>query len=320
MNQHNLLDLKNDLVFKMFFSRPKNLPLLISFLETIIEPEAPIDTVEILNPTLSTEVIGDKVSVLDLLIRLNNGSRIDVEMQMENTDGFRRRILYYWAKLHQSQLQAGETYQKLSPTISISILNYNEFKENLDEIHSIFELRERQRGTLYVPDLQLHFLELTKYKLWKTKSVNTKDQATLQKVKLLDCWTRFFQLNKSTDQELADITKEPIMNKAYKALEELSMEPSARELAELRERSRINMIIITSETEARVKAEGKAEGVAEGKAEGIAEGKAEGLTEGTARAQRDIIQKMHQSGMNEQQIALILGMNINEIQTLLQKT
>jgi predicted transposase/invertase (TIGR01784 family) len=299
MDTYKLLDIKNDAVFKFFFSRPSNRPLLISFLETMLEPQSPIDSVEILNPALDAEMVGDKMSILDLLIRLKNGLKIDVEMQMAGTDGYRQRILYYWSKLHQSQLQTGDTYVKLMPTYSVSVLNYKEFEDNGDDIHSIFELRERQNGSLYSPDLQLHFLELPKYKQWKKKMLSNSNQAILQKYKLLDYWSRFFRASSSTEKELEEIMKEPIMDKAFKALEELSQEPTIREIAEMREKSRIHLLILTSETEARAKAEGKNEGLAEG--------------------QKLAADKMLQSGMSDVQVASILGLSLIEVQNILKK-
>ena len=74
------------------------------------------------------------------------------------------------------------------------------------------------------------------------------------------------------------------------------MEPSARELAEMREKSRINLLIITTETEARAKAEGKIE------------------------AQRELIRKLISNGMKMEQVELFIGMKVEEIQKLLKET
>ena len=108
------------------------------------------------------------------------------------------------------------------------------------------------------------------------------------------------------------------MDKAYKTLEELSMEPSARELAEMREKSRINLQIITTETEARAKAEGIAVGKAEGIAVGKVEGKNEGIALGKLVAQRELILKFLQNGMSIEQVGLFIGMKTEEIQNLLE--
>lgn len=305
----NLLNPRNDAVFKMFFSRAKNQPLLISFLEAVLTPKSPIAKITILNPTLQVELLGDKTSVLDLVLELEDSSRIDVEMQVESTAGYRRRILYYWAKLHQSQLQSGDSYLKLAPTICISILDYNEFSEWTDEVHSIFELKERNRNTLYLSDMQLHFLELQKYPTWKKKYQ--------KRHRLLEYWIRFFQANEAPEEDLEELRKEAIMAKALDALEELSQEPSARELADMREKSRINLQIITSETRAEALEQGRAEGKAEGRAEGKAEGLTEGLIKGKAEAQKALIRKAAESGMSAEGIAALFDLPLAEVSSTL---
>jgi len=306
-----LLDLCNDAVFKIFFSKEQNRSLLISLLETVIEPKLPIQSVEILNPSLPKVLPEEKLSVLDLMIRLADGSRIDVEMQVNRSDGFRGRILYYWAKLHQDQLTRGDRYGKLSPTLSIAILDYIEFKEALDEIHSIFELRERTRGNLYLPDMQLHFLELPKYAAWKKK--------TGERHRLLDYWTRFFKATELTEQDRKELTQEPIMGKALKALEELSQDPEARELAEAREKHRINLHIIRTEAEAKGKAEGLAEGEAKGKAKGLAEGEAKGKAEGLAEANQLRVKQAAKAGLTPEAIATMFELELTEVLRILQE-
>jgi predicted transposase/invertase (TIGR01784 family) len=232
------LNVKNDIVFKLFFLEEENRPLLISFLESVLTLDSPIKKVKILNPSLPKEEIAEKASVLDLLVELKNKTKIDIEMQMNDTDFFRSRILYYWANLHHGQLKTGNIYGFIKPTISICILNYTEFEENPDEVHSIFELREINKGFSYNQDLQLHFLELPKYELWQKKQ--------LQNQSLMEHWIQFFKYSdrETTDRHIIEMAKDPIMSKALKALEKLSSDPTAQELADMREKSRINLMLI----------------------------------------------------------------------------
>ena len=145
------LNPQNDIIFKIFFAAVKKKPLLISFLENTLELAEPIEDVEFLNPTLPKENLTDKGIVLDIAVKLKNQAQIDVEMQIASDSGFLKRILYYWARLHHSQLLRGHNYPKLVPTISIAVLGDNIFKSSPEQLHSIFELRERTRGDLYLP-------------------------------------------------------------------------------------------------------------------------------------------------------------------------
>jgi len=325
LDTSKFLDLKNDIVFKIFFAAAKNKSLLISFLEAILDPGKEIEDVEVLNPTLPKEVYEDKGVVLDLVVRFKDQTRVDIEMQVEDTTGFRKRILYYWSRLHQSQLQAGEFYKQLAPTISIAVLAYEEFKNTPDEVHSIFELRERSTAELFLPDMQLHFIELPKYDRWKKKQEQELEKdlrsTSQQPQSHLDQWIQFFKINNLSETQTQKLLEEPIMSKAFNALEEISNDPESKALAELREKARINLHIITSEAKAAAKAEGIEVGKAEGKAEGIeigvTKGKAEGIEIGVAKGKAENIRRMSEKGYPANEIARVFDMSEEEVQNIL---
>jgi predicted transposase/invertase (TIGR01784 family) len=87
------------------------------------------------------------------------------------------------------------------------------------------------------------------------------------------------------------------MNKALNALEEISNDPESKELAEMREKARINLHILTSEAEAAGEARGEANGEAKGKA--------------------DAILKMANKGFAANEIAQIFDITIEEVQSIL---
>jgi predicted transposase/invertase (TIGR01784 family) len=242
-----LLDPTNDLVFKYYFSKPKNKSILISFIEAVIEPEFRIDDLEVLNPNIDKDNLDDKAFVLDLLVRFKDGSKVDVEMQVARTANFRSRVLQYWIKVHGSQVKIGDDYDNICPTITICVLGYNEFLDNDDELHSLFFIKENRRNTLFLRELEMHFLELPKYEKWKRK-YNDKN---------LESWSRFLKLKTASEAEIEELKKEPEMENAIKALEELSQDAKLQELMDQREKNQIAHRLILSGTFA----EGKAEGV-----------------------------------------------------------
>src|SRR2546429_2607337 len=85
-------------------------------------------------------------------------------MQLLVFGAFRPRVLYYWAKLHQGQLSAGENYSAVRPTVTIVFVNDNLFP-NVGHWHSVFELRERDTGVVFTDQLQMHVLEIPKFNL-----------------------------------------------------------------------------------------------------------------------------------------------------------
>ena len=62
--------------------------------------------------------------------------------------------------------------------------------------------------------------------------------------------------------------------------------------------------------------EGRAEGRAEGREEGRAEGREEGRAEGREEGRADAAKRMVASGMTKEQVAAILQLSANELDTL----
>ena len=63
---------------------------------------------------------------------------------MRGTPILLRRLLYYWALLHSRQLEEGEDYTQLRPTISICFVNSVLFAE-VSDYHLCFELDHELR-------------------------------------------------------------------------------------------------------------------------------------------------------------------------------
>lgn len=110
-------------------------------------------------------------------------------MQLLADRYFRQRVLYYWARLHQSQLLEGEDYHKLRPTLSICFVNTTLFPK-IPAYHLVFELRERKQRLLFTDDLAVHILELPKF----TKSATELPTP-------LDVWLYFLQQGEQLDTE-----------------------------------------------------------------------------------------------------------------------
>jgi predicted transposase/invertase (TIGR01784 family) len=81
-----------DIVFRALFSM--NEPLLRSMLEAILRPTIPIRSIDIEDPGLLPPTIDGKSVVLDLHLRLDDGSRVDVEMQCRSERAMLERIAF----------------------------------------------------------------------------------------------------------------------------------------------------------------------------------------------------------------------------------
>ena len=77
-----LLDPKNDAVFKLMLVDDDAADVRISLLSAILRPESPITSATVKNPNMPKTHIRDKDTILDILLELDDGRRIDLEMQM----------------------------------------------------------------------------------------------------------------------------------------------------------------------------------------------------------------------------------------------
>ena len=138
------IDLCQDLMFKIYFSRSK--PLLLSLIKTFLPlPEGKtVESLTVLNPlekgkepsglsvkdsALYPESPEGKRAVLDLLVRLNTEETVNVEMQTIRHESFKERILFYLARIYGGMLKKGEGYEHLRPVFSLVFADFCLFPE-----------------------------------------------------------------------------------------------------------------------------------------------------------------------------------------------
>ena len=138
----DFLELTQDIVFKSFFSRYKQ--VLISLLKSFLPLRSEIKGIKILNleetdkinnqlakkikqskslafkeTALYPESLNKKQIFLDLRLKLSTGENINVELQAVRQKHFLKRILFYWSKLYSKDLGRGEDYHKIRPAYSL---------------------------------------------------------------------------------------------------------------------------------------------------------------------------------------------------------
>jgi len=120
------LDPKNDFLFKKLFSSAGNEDLLIDLLNSILQPseQEQICEVTITNPIKERDLAGDKLAIMDIVARADDGRYFAIEIQVANEYDMEKRALYYWSNIFISQMRMGMEYEELHKTISINILDY----------------------------------------------------------------------------------------------------------------------------------------------------------------------------------------------------
>jgi predicted transposase/invertase (TIGR01784 family) len=251
-----------DYAFKHLFGRESTSPLLISVLDSVLDPapEQRIRDLELLNPFNPKEAPDDKLSILDIKARDQSGRQFNVEMQMVAYRYYEKRILYYATKLHQAQLHEGEDYLRLQPTISISFLDHLLFPD-VSAYNLRFRLREDHLHFPFTEDLGLHILELPKF---------SKSAAELRTD--LDIWLYFLRHAEKmdTDNLPAAVAQHPLVRRAVEELMMLTQTDLDRERYEARRKAQLDYN--TGLKVARL--EGLEEGLQEGLQKGLQKGQA----------------------------------------------
>ena len=161
-----------DCVYKAISGAEENENLLIDFLNAVLAPQFPISDVEILNPYNEREFYSDKLTIVDVKARDEQGRTYQVEIQLAVFSYLPERMLYTWSDIYQSQLQSGEPFSALRPVISIWILTPNLFPES-PAFHHHFQLVDQENEKRLSEHCSIHVLELEKWRY--SEALNAED-------------------------------------------------------------------------------------------------------------------------------------------------
>ena len=152
------ISLKADDAFKELFAHEK---VRKQFLSDVLGiPLEQIKSVRMANSFLRKLFRRQKQGILDVLLVLNDDTRIGIEMQVHTQNHWTKRNLYYLGRMYTDELMVGEDYGNLHRCISISLLDFK-LLPNAGNYHNIYRLRNREGEEL--TDLwEVHIIELGK--------------------------------------------------------------------------------------------------------------------------------------------------------------
>uniref|UniRef100_UPI0040579FAC Rpn family recombination-promoting nuclease/putative transposase n=1 Tax=Candidatus Electronema sp. TaxID=2698783 RepID=UPI0040579FAC len=157
------LDVRTDFAFKRVFGSEQSKAVLMDFLNALIDFGGErITDLTIVDPYQISLLKGMKDSYVDVKAVLSNQSKVIIEMQVLNVEGFEQRILYNAAKLYSTQLKQADRYSTLEPIIALTITDFVMFPE-IPKVTSYWNLREREYLLKYSDDIELIFVELPKF-------------------------------------------------------------------------------------------------------------------------------------------------------------
>ena len=246
-------------------------------------------SVEILTPFNLKKNKNLKETIVDVKCITQNGSVVIIEIQLQGNSRFPERILYYWAANYSKLLKHGERYDELTPVISINLLNFN--LDKTKNIHSCYMLYEMNNKKLLTDHLQIHIIELKKFK----KNILSKD---------LNCWLKIFT-SKNLEASMSEIVKEkPIMEEVQKKYNNFVKSKLMMMEYEKKEAYLYGNQIMLDE-ERRL-----------GREEGIKEGIEQGIEKGIKETQISMAKNMKNDKIDFDTISKYTGLSIEEIEKL----
>jgi len=158
-------DVKNDIAFRKIFGNENKKEVLISFLNAILdfEEKHKITDVTILNPYQLPKFRDGKATIIDVKAKDQSDREFIVEMQVADALGFSKRVLYYTSQGYVSQIDRGEFYDRLNPTIFVGILDFKLSKN--PKYLSRHRILDVETGERILEDIEFNFIELPKFNL-----------------------------------------------------------------------------------------------------------------------------------------------------------
>ena len=271
-------NLKNDIIFKAFFSRKGNEIFLIDFLEALLNIK--IKEIKIKEEVnLEQLAAEEKGGRLDLQAKLNDGVIVNIELQMRNYFNIEERTTLYSSKVISRETERGSSYNNISKVIMINILGYNllEFDEYISDTVIVLN---KHRDYEMLKGIKWYFIELPKFR---------KQNPDLNKK--INQWLVFLD---DSDQEAVKMAerKNDTLKKARKEIDYLTGDDAVRRLADLREKWEMDYVT------------------------GIECAEEKGRKQGEKENKRKIAKKLLKMGMEITKISEVTGLSDEEIRKL----
>ena len=210
-----------DFCFKELMKNPK---VRKGFVAAILgkSPET-VRRTTVIETELRRESEDDKLGILDVLVELEDGTRMNMEMQVPYFEYWANRVLFYVSKIYTGQLQKGDDYDKLRKCIHVSILDFIHFPQD-HRCYRRITLCDAETGEQYTDLMELHVLEL--------KKLPPEDQNENGVIR----WMRFLGgKNRKEFEDMAE--KDEYIKEAYEDLKKLSLDGQKRLEYEVRQKA-----------------------------------------------------------------------------------
>ena len=292
MSDTLILTLTNDYLFKLLLGSEENKVCLQDFLECVLDiPVGMITDLELLDKELTKDTITDKTGILDVKLRLKDGTTIDIEIQNSWSAEFIPRTLFYWSKMYLEGFKEGEPYTSLTKCITINLISQG-FNLN-QKVHSAYSILEQNTHLPLTDLMEIHFLNLSAAQKYGVQ------KSPIEKRQKLLNWLQFIETDSSEVRKMLATTS-PILQMLNEKIDVLSLKPEERKLYESRMKLKSDIATI-SEVQFKAGAEW-----------GIAEGEARGSRKKALETAKNLLN----IGLSRENIAKATGLSRAEVEAI----
>jgi predicted transposase/invertase (TIGR01784 family) len=292
---------KIDIVFKRIFCEHPH--ILKSFLNAILPLVEDHQIVELtyLPAEQVPQIPEFKNTIADVKCKDQQGNIFVVEMQVQWTTNFNKRLLYGASKTYTRQLKRGEDYHALRPVFGISLID-GIFEKKTDKWYHHYHLAHANDPDKTIDEIQLLFIELPKFQA-----------KTFTEKKLQALWLRVMaELGETTEHIPEEWLEVPEIKEAIHLAEESAY--TSRELEHYDKYWDVVSVQKTLMFDAELKGEER------GEKRGLVKGKKIGFDEGKISEKIIVAQKLLSRGIPMSEIVGITELSLEKIKALAKST
>jgi predicted transposase/invertase (TIGR01784 family) len=151
----------NDYMFKIVLE--SNLEVLKTLICALLHLLITDIKIEVRNPIIPGESVGDKEFILDIKIIMNDNTVINLEMQLRNLGNWIDRSLNYLCRLY-DDLSSGQDYNETMSAIHIGFLDFTLFDDK-PEFYATYKMMNVKNSNIYSDKFVLSVVDLSKIEL-----------------------------------------------------------------------------------------------------------------------------------------------------------
>lgn len=284
-----MTDPRRDRIFRfIFLHQPES---LMHLLNSFLPLNDPIVSIEYMPAELHAELDDGSMTIVDVRCRDGNGRHFIVEMQLQKTPLFFRRVLLNASRVYSRQVRLGDSLKEMHPVYTLCLLDYKMFPESPDWIHHIdFTTRALESA----PFGELHFT-MVEMRKWV-------ENDTFDKSDVRDLWMMYF--NKTEEMQRVFSPEE---------LKELRFMSAAVEAWDLTRYTERELWIMDSRIARMLAHEDLALHYID---QGLERGRKEGINAGVEATQKILYILKTEPNLSDQEIADRTGIEIDLVRTI----